>query len=177
MMIDGQHVVIVIRTKMTWEKLNEAGWSRSSHRWEGFAKYTSIQIPNTFQKSNTLFQKPNMPSQKSNTPSQKSDTPSQKSNRPSQKPTRSNVNWMNGQEFTWGFGPGLLYPEFQSHSPLGGKSSRQGFHNMGTEILNRKLWIMLSYLGGEMNSLISLRKYLTTCNKWNIWQVWTWAKI
>ena len=87
------------------------------------------------------------------------------------------INWMNGQEFTWGFGPGLLYPEFQSHSPLGGKSSRQGFHNMGTEILNRKLWIMLSYLGGEMNSLISLRKYLTTCNKWNIWQVWTWAKI
>ena len=59
----------------------------------------------------------------------------------------------------------------------GENQADRGFHNMGTEILNRKLWIMLPYLGGEMNSLISLRKYLTTCNKWNIWQVWTWAKI
>ena len=61
------------------------------------------------------------------------------------------VNWMNGQEFTWGFGPGLLYPEFQSHSPLGGKSSRQRFPqygdgNLKSETLNN---VALSWGGDE----------------------------
>ena len=157
---------------MTWEKLNEAGWSRPSHRWEGFAKY-QIHSKNQIRYSKNQICHPK--NQILHPKNQIRHPKNQIDHRKNQL-DQMLIEWTD-RNLLEGSVRGCCTQNSSHTLHWGENQADRGFHNMGTEILNRKLWIMLSYLGGEMNSLISLRKYLTTYNKWNIWQIWTWAKI